>query len=75
MRDTWETVATFGYWDEPASLDIEWVINGCRPASLELAYMFDAETCGEVGETGELRWRETHYNPVRVVYNLAEPTP
>jgi hypothetical protein len=64
IRDTWEKV----FDETDTSGVIEWEINGVEPTSVEIAFMFDAETC-------PLYTSASYFtivcSPVHIIYNLA----
>jgi len=68
VKDSWDTAATFtaaGVYP----VKVSWDVNGVEPTSLEIALMFDADTCALESDL------YVQYNPsgvgVRIVYNLA----
>jgi hypothetical protein len=75
IKNDWPTMANHdAFGAAPRNVKINWEINGVEPDSVEIGVMFDLETC-PFGFSTTFNLTYSHPNPVRVVYNLAEPTP
>jgi hypothetical protein len=75
IKDTWPTVFSAyigGSSQVTTNWSVEWEVDGVEPDSLEVGVMLDRETC-EIEIYSAVLSYSTY--PVRVVYNLAEPTP
>ena len=77
IRDSWDLCAAIPantnitYPGTP--LNLQWIIDGVRPDSVEFSMSYDTDVCAiPTVSTNLIFWE---INPVRVVYNLAEPTP
>ena len=73
IRNSWDAVSNVPPGVYP--LSVEWVIDGVKPDSLEVALFFNEITCGNIDRTYRYDGPSAYLQPVRVVYNLAEPTP
>jgi len=68
VRDSWDTVFTTADTGEHI---VEWEINGVEPTSLEIAIMFDGESCTLSGASLFELNTGSGTPDIRIVYNLA----
>jgi hypothetical protein len=77
IRDSWELCATIPANTQITSpgltLELQWIIDGVRPDSVEFSISYDTDVCAS--STIATNIFVGVIQPVRVVYNLAEPTP
>ena len=68
IRDDWDVVALITEHGD-SEYRVEWDVNGVKPTSLEIAFMFDQDTC----PTGGMYGAGSNYSrdAIRVIYNLA----
>jgi hypothetical protein len=75
IRDSWSLGAAISseITYPGTTLTLQWIIDGVRPDSVEFAIMFDTDVCASPTVATNISIYDI--SPVRVVYNLAEPTP
>jgi hypothetical protein len=71
IRDVWDVAADFSeLWEGSREIEVEWIIDGVKPDSIEIAMMPIADTCAVSGYSF-LGLADYVPHLLRIVYNLA----